>query len=80
MVKDILGDDKEYQKNWRNTHTKARKQYGHYLHLVTGQDSCAYCDTNLMDEYRPWLVTSVDHVIPWTAVEKNETTSIGYVT
>ena len=42
----------------------ARRHYGLKLQQLTRQTRCAYCDISLVDDFRHWLLLSVDHVIP----------------
>ena len=42
----------------------ARHGYSLELQKLSGQDSCAYCGTNLVDTFEHWLLLSSGHVIP----------------
>ena len=56
-------EEEELLKGLRNT-GNCRHGYGLDLQQRTGQTHCAYCGESLVDEYRHWLMMSVDHVVP----------------
>lgn len=70
LVREAFADDlkesQEYRGRWRKG-GNSRHDYARYLREKTGQGSCAYCKMNLVDTYDHWLMTSVDHVVPWNA-------------
>jgi hypothetical protein len=41
-----------------------RSGYGSALRRLTGESACAYCGVSLVDDYRRWLLMSIDHVDP----------------
>ena len=41
-----------------------RHEYGLRFQQRTGQYRCAYCDHNLVENYKDWLTMALDHVVP----------------
>lgn len=47
-----------------------RRGYGLSLMRKTGQTTCAHRGMNLVDDYRHWLLTAVDHVVPMSTLRQ----------
>jgi hypothetical protein len=58
------GGGKELLGKLRGSDGTSRRGYGLDFQRRTGQSSCAYCGSNLVENYVHWLLMSIDHVVP----------------